>query len=353
MHVFISYSHADHEIAQKIVDVLVECGIEHFLDRKDVEWGSSITSEIQGGLDRATHLLVILSPASLRSQWVAFEIGAAFSSGKTVLPYLTHPALQTPSFLNGISFLQDLDNLTTYFNRKSKILHDVPKGSQKDSLSVAKPSNPHDREVQYELEKMLERVHGPAEKRILKAIDTIYRLKKTQRVGWTVRGVNEVESVADHIYMACLLAEIFLPERVDELPDYEKSRVVRLLLMGGIEEAVSGDILPSERSESWVHQTRKGVEELHELLLFPMDLRATAIADTINELEASVTINATIAKDIQKLETYIQLHIYSSFYTMNDFHAFKDALENRIYTGPVREIFRRVARAFGKDTKDK
>jgi len=63
--VFVSYSSIDEAAAQNICGILSELGIEFFFDRKDIHWGQEVVPGVSGGLRSSTHLIVVVSPASL------------------------------------------------------------------------------------------------------------------------------------------------------------------------------------------------------------------------------------------------------------------------------------------------
>jgi TIR domain/Biotin-requiring enzyme len=99
--VFISYSHDDEEPAQQLADRLRREHIGHFIDRS-LSKGDLITDRIHRQLERATHLVVLVSPGSDRSAWVSYEVGFASARGITLVPYLTHPSAKVPSFLHNV-----------------------------------------------------------------------------------------------------------------------------------------------------------------------------------------------------------------------------------------------------------
>jgi hypothetical protein len=117
MYVFISYSRIDSEIADRIADVLSSLDIRYFLDQKDIDWGDTFALSIAEAIKNATHLIVIVSPASLKSEWVPYEIGQAKANSLSILPYLIHPSLDMPSYLNGIHYLLSLEKVREYFAR--------------------------------------------------------------------------------------------------------------------------------------------------------------------------------------------------------------------------------------------
>jgi hypothetical protein len=96
---FISYSSVDANLAKRVSRMLDSLGVEYFLDGKDVNWGDVLTETVRNEIASCTDLVVIVSPASIRSQWVSFEIGHASALGKRILPLLAHPSVEVPSFI--------------------------------------------------------------------------------------------------------------------------------------------------------------------------------------------------------------------------------------------------------------
>jgi hypothetical protein len=116
MNVFISYSHIDNAFVQQLSKLLDEKRIPYFLDRKSIEWGDDIPQSIEDGLGTASHLIVVVSPASLKSSWVPYEIGMARAKGAKILPLLTHPSLDLPGFIANLSYKVSLENLVEFFD---------------------------------------------------------------------------------------------------------------------------------------------------------------------------------------------------------------------------------------------
>jgi hypothetical protein len=90
MKVFISHSSTDKWIARQISVHLEERGIDSFLDEKDIETGDSINDSIQTHLSDCDEILLLLSPASLKSDWVLVELGGARALKKRLVPILLH-----------------------------------------------------------------------------------------------------------------------------------------------------------------------------------------------------------------------------------------------------------------------
>lgn len=95
---FISYSHEDLEVAQKIETRLGELcanGSEAriFLDKSAIKPGDSFVDRINEGLSKARYYLLLLSPASIKAEWPTAERDAALLSdpsgrGGRVVPVL-------------------------------------------------------------------------------------------------------------------------------------------------------------------------------------------------------------------------------------------------------------------------
>jgi len=115
--VFLSYSTVDLEIAKDISRVLTDLQISHFFDQKDISWGEDVVKGVSENLKSCTHLLVLLSPASLKSSWVTFEIGQASALSKVILPYLTHSSLDVPDFIRSYHYKTRLEDIKEFFSK--------------------------------------------------------------------------------------------------------------------------------------------------------------------------------------------------------------------------------------------
>lgn len=114
--VFISYAHEDSSVAEEIYTKLNQQHIEAFLDEKKIAIGERITLAVNDHLMSCSILVVIISPASLKSNWVMLELGQAIAMSKTILPYLTHPSQDVPDVLRDTKCTSDLDSLMSHFS---------------------------------------------------------------------------------------------------------------------------------------------------------------------------------------------------------------------------------------------
>lgn len=160
----------------------------------------------------------------------------------------------------------------------------------------------------------------------------LYGLKSTRREGWVARNLVNSESVADHMYAGHLMARVFLPEAIED-PEYDKHRIIDIVLIHDVLEAYIGDHVRKDdavREEEGrrslylrMFETYKGVyglSKMHELW---------------EEYEAKTTINAKVAHDIDRLENLVQLYVYQiEGRQVEGFDAWERDLHDAIKTSP-------------------
>ena len=79
--VFISYSSKDRKFAQRLAQDLSKHEIPVWFDQFSLAPGDSIIGNIEAGIDQMDFLLVVLTPASVDSQWVQEEVHMAMHKG--------------------------------------------------------------------------------------------------------------------------------------------------------------------------------------------------------------------------------------------------------------------------------
>jgi len=113
--VFISYSRSDSQEANKITAILKKLKIDYFEDVKDIQWGKDVQKEVKIALADCQAVLVIVSPGSVKSQWVPYEIGYATALKKRILPYVTHESIEIPRYLTHLNFAKTLEAVKNAF----------------------------------------------------------------------------------------------------------------------------------------------------------------------------------------------------------------------------------------------
>jgi hypothetical protein len=86
--VFLSYASADSKEASQLYDSIVSAGGTAFLSEKALKAGDDFEETIRTALHASGELWLLLSPNSLRSEWVISEWGAAWALRKPIIPIL-------------------------------------------------------------------------------------------------------------------------------------------------------------------------------------------------------------------------------------------------------------------------
>ena len=74
MKVFISHSSKDKPFVRKLKRDLELNYIDSWLDEDELLPGDSLIEKLDSALKNSTHLMIILSPNSVKSDWVQFEL---------------------------------------------------------------------------------------------------------------------------------------------------------------------------------------------------------------------------------------------------------------------------------------
>jgi|SRR5580698_10573547 hypothetical protein len=76
MPIFISYSHADKAFVDKLARRLVENDAHVWVDTWELNVGDSILNRVQDAIQVSSSLLIVLSKASVASEWCKKELNA-------------------------------------------------------------------------------------------------------------------------------------------------------------------------------------------------------------------------------------------------------------------------------------
>jgi hypothetical protein len=92
--IFISYSRADgRAFAEAFEERLKTVGITSWRDLKSIEGGEDIRPQVLRAIEKVKHLVLILSPRALASDWVKREWTHARTVGRKVSPILANPTI--------------------------------------------------------------------------------------------------------------------------------------------------------------------------------------------------------------------------------------------------------------------
>lgn len=123
--VFISYQKQDINAAAKVADYLSNADIDIYFDRYDSDLRiqhqvgnpKEVTKAICNGINNSSHMLVIVSPNTMISTWVPFEIGYGFD--KTELRVLCLKGISKgslPEYIRTVPIVRDIYDLNGYIS---------------------------------------------------------------------------------------------------------------------------------------------------------------------------------------------------------------------------------------------
>jgi biotin carboxyl carrier protein len=97
MRLFISYSHKDKRFAGVLSQALRQFGIEVWLDEHQLEIGEYVSRRIFEAINEVDFVIVVVSPNSVASRWVAYELSLVLDRERTdnkvrLLPLLLQDA---------------------------------------------------------------------------------------------------------------------------------------------------------------------------------------------------------------------------------------------------------------------
>jgi len=146
----------------------------------------------------------------------------------------------------------------------------------------------------------------PGDNDILELLLQANRLKVTPRGGWAVRGLNNVESVADHSY-GVLFVTLVLAELMQEPVDREKALTIALL--HDLPESAITDI-PAPALRYFPAGAKRQAElnamtEILDDLPFGQRLRARW-----QEFEERTSVESRLVRDADRLELLLQAYVY-------------------------------------------
>ena len=88
MKVFISHSNEDSYVAGTVREKLLALGAEVNLNTHEAIIGEDIKQTVKSNLADSDEVIILVSKASLKSQWITYEIGQAEALSKRIIPIL-------------------------------------------------------------------------------------------------------------------------------------------------------------------------------------------------------------------------------------------------------------------------
>lgn len=124
--VFISHQKTDASICRHIADYLIEAGLDVYFDEYDKDLKEyyqnnnprGVVNSIKRGIQQSSHMLCVISPNTLYSKWVPWEIGYGYDI--TQIAALTLKGIKEenlPDYLRTVSLVRGTRTLNDYISR--------------------------------------------------------------------------------------------------------------------------------------------------------------------------------------------------------------------------------------------
>lgn len=145
--VFISYQSEDKKEAKRITDYLLQAGVNVYFDEYDVDLKNTnqknnptkVTDALCKGINNSSHMMVIVSPSTIISKWVPFEIGYGYDkTNLTVLCLKGIPKGNLPEYIRSARIIRDIYDL----NSKVAEFKNIDKEVLIETQTLSKHSNP-------------------------------------------------------------------------------------------------------------------------------------------------------------------------------------------------------------------
>jgi putative hydrolases of HD superfamily len=124
--------------------------------------------------------------------------------------------------------------------------------------------------------------------------------KRTFRTGWVLRGVERVESIADHMYRMAIMS-LLLPDSSDE----SRVRCMKLALVHDLAESVVGDLTTFDGTSKEEKHRQEREAMLHLTSLLPADV-GREIFSLFNEYAEQTSNEAILVKDLDVFDMLLQ-----------------------------------------------
>lgn len=139
---------------------------------------------------------------------------------------------------------------------------------------------------------------------------TFLNANEVKRAGWVMQNIEAPESIVEHMYSCFFIGLIFLPNTYAAYPQYDKQKILNMLLIHDLAETVLGDIPKYDKTADF--EPKENAEMLRLLLKGTYD-GVSVLKDHVDAWSswyARGDENARIAKDIDTLQAIYQFLVY-------------------------------------------
>jgi putative hydrolases of HD superfamily len=153
-------------------------------------------------------------------------------------------------------------------------------------------------------------VHLPEASGLINFLAELMRLKSTPRIGWLLRGVRDVESVAAHSFGVAVIAMLLADRARSRGVEVNVERLLRMALLHDLTEARTGD-LPSTIKRYFDKTSIKAADEAIAKEIFTElgDLSESYL-ELFYDYEHRTSVESRLVKAADKLDLLVQSREY-------------------------------------------
>ena len=153
---------------------------------------------------------------------------------------------------------------------------------------------------------------------IIAFLNELMRLKALPRTGWLLRGVRDVESIAEHLYGVTFTAMLLADRARAQGHVVNVEKVLRMALLHDLTEARTGDLPATIKPYFEASALKSADEKIAREMLEPLGGDYLALW---HEYEARTSLEARIVKAADKLDLLLQAYEYErgGAQAMNEF----------------------------------
>lgn len=128
--VFVSHSSRESWIAGQMAKEVRALGAEPWVDVNDISGGDDFYEKIMEAIRGCTEAIVLISPSSVNSRWVSFEIGAVAVQNKRVTPVLNNVTAGEMEPLRRVNAI-DLNDFDDYLRQLKERIRQHGRGRRR------------------------------------------------------------------------------------------------------------------------------------------------------------------------------------------------------------------------------